>query len=268
MNIQTRSGKSVNPLGIGTWGIGGAWESAPGNEAAEIEGLRYSISRALNHIDTGQVYGAWHTHDVIGQAIEGLSRADLYIGDKLWETNVAVGKVRPAVEEMLKRLGTDYIDLLCVHKPWEDFPWRKAVPQINELIDEGLVRQFGASNFNLAQLQETMGLSMHPIAVNHLHFNVLNKQEANPAMRDFCKKHGIQIVAYKPLERGAVLENEVVLAIAKARGATAAQVALAWLLHHEAWVIPRATEKDLIDQNIAAVELKLSPAEVKQLDSI
>lgn len=268
MKLKTHSGNALHSIGIGTWGFGGSWEAEYGKEEEYAEAIRYSISKGQNHIDSGQIYGAGHTDEVIGQAIAGLAREDLYIGDKVWETHVAKGRVRTAVELMLKKLGTDYIDLLYIHKPWEDFPWREAVPQINELIDEGVVRQFGVSNFNLVQMQEAMKLSKHPVAANELYFNLLHKQEVTDEMKVFCKTNGIQIIAYRPLERGQVLENKVVQKVASSAGATAAQVALAWLLHQGAMVIPQATDKELIDQNIAATKLKLSPTEIEQLDKL
>lgn len=268
MRLKTLSGKSVHPIGIGTWGFGGTWETVLGNEESDAKAIRYSIKAGQNHIDSGQIYGAGHTDDIIGQAIVGLKRRDLYIGDKVWETNVSKGKVRPAVNAMLKKLGTDYIDLLYIHKPWEDFPWREAIPQINELIDEGIVRQFGVSNFDLAQMQEAMKLSKHPVVANQLHFNLLYKQEVDKPMKAFCKKNSIQIIAYRPLERGEVLQNETVQEIARKNGSTPAQVALAWLLHQGVLTVPQAADKKLIDKNVASVDIKLSSATIKQLDEL
>lgn len=268
MKLKTLSGKSVHPIGIGTWGMGGTWEPVYGEEEQGIKAIRYSISKGQNHIDSGQIYGGGHTDDVIGQAIKDLPRKNLYIGDKVWETNVAKGKVRPAVESMLKKLGTDYLDLLYIHKPWRDWPWKEAIPQIDQLINEGLVRQFGASNFLLLQLKELMSLSKHPIVVNQLHYNIIYKQDADEAMQEFCKTHGIQAIAYKPLEKGEVLQNKTAQKIARERKVTPAQIALAWLLHHGFMAIPMAIEEKHIDQNLAALNIKLSPDEIRQLDSI
>lgn len=268
MSLKTVSGKPIFPVGIGTWGIGGSWEADYDNDQQGIDGIRYCVSKGQNHIDSGQIYGAGHTDEVIGQAIKTLKREDLFITDKVWETHVAKGKVKIAVDTMLKKLGTDYIDMLYIHKPWEDFPWREAVPQINELIDKGVVRHFGVSNFNLEHMQETVKLSKHPIAANQLYYNALRKQDIDNKVKDFCKKHGIQIIAYRPLERGEVLKNEVVRSIAKAHNASASQIALAWLIQQGMWVIPMATDPQYIDENIKSVDIKLSAKEIAQLDSL
>lgn len=268
MNPETRSGKPVFPIGIGTWGFGGTWEPEYGKEKEAVDYIRYSLSKGQNHIDGAQVYGGGHTDEVIGQAIDGLNREDLFITDKVWETNVATGTVRPAVEEMLKKLGTDYLDGLYIHKPWDDFPWREAIPQINQLMSEGIVLRFGVSNFNLDQVKETIELSQHPVSLSQLHYNILKKQNVEVETLTFYKEHGIQLVAYKPLERGKVLENEIVQSIAKAHNATPTQIALAWLLAQDALPIPQSPSLRFIDENIAASDLKLSPEEIDQLDKL
>jgi diketogulonate reductase-like aldo/keto reductase len=239
-----------------------------GNEDAEIEALRYSLKSGQNHIDCAELYGAFYTDEVVGRAIAGLPREDLYIADKLWKTSVGKGQVRATVEKMLKKLDTDYIDLLYIHAPWEGINWQEAIPQIDELIDEDVVRQFGVSNFSIAQMQEAMSIAKHPLAANQMNFNVLHKDEANQAFRDFCKAHDIQTVAYQPIKRQEVLQNETVQAIAKAHDATPAQVALAWLIQVGALPIPKATARQHIDENLKTVTLVLSPEEMANLEAV
>lgn len=276
--LTTKSGKPINPIGIGTWLVGGKWEagkqdepfrgSSPvyGREASEAEALRYSIAQGQNHIDTAELYGTGHTEEVVGQAIAGLPREDLFIADKLWRTNITPEKVRPAVQGMLTRLGTPYIDLLYIHWPWDN--WQAAVPCIDELIEAGTVRHFGVSNFTIAQMREAVALAKHPVAANQMNYNVLYKEEVNGRFLAYCREHGIQLVAYQPVKRKEVLEDAVVQGIAAAHQAAPAQVALAWLLQKGAWPIPKATQKPHIDENIAAAKLHLSAPELAQLDKL
>jgi diketogulonate reductase-like aldo/keto reductase len=279
MNLKTLSGKEVFPIGIGTWGIGGTFEAdltakykgarpRYGNEETEIEAIRYSISKGQNHIDCAELYGGFYTDEVVGRATAGLSREDLYIADKLWKTSVGPGLVRPTVEKMLEKLDTNYLDMLYIHAPWDDVAWREAISQIDELIDEGLVRQFGVSNFSVEQMRETLELAKYPIAANQMNYNVLYKDEVTPELREFCDGNDIRIVAYQPTKRGEVLDNEVVSRIAAAHGATAAQVALAWLVQMGALSIPKAVNKSHIDENVAAVSLGLSDTEMAELADI
>lgn len=276
MKLETKSGKQLHPIGIGTWNVSSVFEADPsakykgthavyGNEDAEVEALRYSLSKGQNHLDCAELYGAFYTDEVVGRAIAGLPREDLFIADKLWKTSVTKGQTRPTVELMLKKLGTDYIDLLYIHAPWEGISWQEAIPQIDGLIDAGIVRYFGVSNFNIEQMKEAQALAQHPIVANQVNLNVLYKDEADQAFREFCKQNNIQVVAYQPIKRQEVLANETVKSIAVAHEATPAQVALAWLLQVGALSIPKATNKAHIDENLKAAELTLTPQEMAEL---
>lgn len=278
IRLKTESGKTIHPIGIGTWNIASkknpdnadsqyvGVEPVHGNEDAEIEAIRYSISKGQNHIDCAELYGGFYTDEVVGRAIAGLPRQDLYIADKLWKTSLAPGKVRPIVGQMLQKLGTDYIDLLYIHN---SFPgWQEAVPQIDGLIDEGIVKQFGVSNFTIEQMREAIKLAKHPLAANQMNFNVLYKDEVGHEFRDFCKHNNVQIVAYQPLKRQEVLGNEIIQQIAEAHNAMPSQVALAWLLQIGALPIPKATHKEHIDDNLKAVELTLTDDEMKTLENL
>lgn len=266
MTLKTQSGQAVFPIGIGTWGIGGRRESEYGNEAEGAAAIRYALDQGQNFIDGAEMYGAGHTDDIIGEAIKGRIRGDLYIASKVWETHLGPGEVRPAVETVLKKLGTDYLDMLYIHWPHE--VWEGAVPQIDELIDEGLVRQFGISNFNLEQTKRALDLSKHPVAANQVRFSVLHKEDAPVELRKFCAENNIQVVAWRPVERADVMENETVKRIAAVHNVSPAQVALAWLLQHDVLPIPKATQKEHIEQNVAATQLQLTPEDMVELDAL
>lgn len=266
MTLKTQSGQAVFPIGIGTWGIGGRREPEYGNEAEGATAIRYALDQGQNLIDGAELYGGGHTDDIIGEAIKRYKREDLYIANKVWETHFGPGEVRPAVEAVLKKLGTDYLDMLSIHWPHED--WEQAVPQIDELIDEGLVRQFGVSNFNLEQTKRVLELSKHPVGANQIRLNVLYKEDAPAELLKFCADNDIRVVAYRPVERADVINNEVVQRIAAAHTASPIQVALAWLLQHEVLPIPKATQKEHIEQNVAAVQLQLTQEDMAQLDAL
>ena len=275
--MKTKSGKLLFPIGIGTWNIGGTFTPNPDakykgaepnydNEATEIEAIQYSISKGQNHIDCAELYGAFHTDEVVGKAIVGLNREDLYIADKLWKTSVGKGLVQATVEQMLKKLGTDYLDMLYIHAPWEGIDWQAAIPQIDDLIDEGIVRDFGVSNFTIANMEEAQKIARHPIVANQMNYNVLYKDAVSQEFQAYCQANGIQIVAYQPVKRQEVLEDETVKGIAKAYNATPAQIALAWLLAQNALPIPKAVNKQHIDENVQAVDIRLSEQELKLLN--
>jgi len=259
----------VHPIGIGTWNIASrinpdnlgskyrGVEPVKGNEEREIEALRYSLSRGQNHLDCAEMYGGFYTDEVVGRAIADSRRERLFVADKLWTSSYGPGLVRPTVEQMLAKLGTDYLDMLYIHSPWTGVPWQPAVPQIDELIEEGLVRNWAVSNFDVSEMEEAMKLSKHPLAANQVLFNVLDQAAADAEFRAFCREHEIVVVAYRPLERRAVTDNEMLRAIAQKHGVTANQVALAWLIQMDTLPIPKATTKAHIDENLGALKLEL-----------
>jgi diketogulonate reductase-like aldo/keto reductase len=280
MSLVTKSGKALNPIGIGTWNVNSrinadnlsseyrGVEPVHGSEEQSIEAIRYSISKGQNHLDCAQLYGGFYTDEVVGQALVGLPREDLFVADKLWKISVAKGKTRPTVEKMLEKLGTDYIDLLYIHSPFTDAPWQEAIPQIDELIDAGIVRQFGVSNFTLDDMKQAQALARHPIAANQMNYNLLHREEVSEAFRDFCAEHTIQIVAYQPIKRQEVLNNKTVQEIAKAHKATPSQVALAWLIKMDTLPIPKALQKSHIDENLGALQLELTPEDMDRLSNL
>ncbi|HEY4963567.1 MAG TPA: aldo/keto reductase [Candidatus Saccharimonadales bacterium] len=280
MTLKTVSGKDLNPIGIGTWDVNskrnpdnlsskyGGVDPVKGNEDKAIEAIRYSISKGQNNIDCAELYGSFYTDEVVGQAIEGQSRNDIFIGDKLWKTSLANGTVRPTFDNMLQKLKTDYLDMLTIHAPFADTPWQEAIPQIDELINEGVVHHFGVSNFSIEQMKEAMSLSRHPLEANQMNFNLLYRDEVNQEFVDFCEENNIAIIAYQPIKRGEVMHNETIIKIAQQHSATPAQVALAWLLRLEAMPIPKALSKEHIDENFEALNLKLTDEEFAELNAI
>lgn len=263
--LRTKSGRPVYPIGIGTWGFGAFPLVSPGTEA-EVAAIRHAVRLGHNHIDTAEMYGNGSAERLVGRVLAQERRRELFIASKLWKDHVAKGTVRPAVEAMLRRLDTDYLDLLYIHAPWFDAPWHDAIPQIAELIDEGVVRYIGVSNFNAEHLRQALNLARQPIAVNQLHYSCLHQREFSPELRALCLAQGIAVVAYLPLERGGVMRDETILSIARQYAVSPAQVALSWLLAHDALPIPRAMQRGHIDLNHGASTLQLSPADVQRLD--
>jgi diketogulonate reductase-like aldo/keto reductase len=255
--LQTSSGKELHPIGIGTWKV---------VDTSQASAIQYSISKGQNHIDTAEMYGDGDSERVVGLAIEGFTREDLYIASKLWKTSVGKGHVLPAVKAMLSRMKTDYIDLLYIHSPWDDAPWLESIPQIDEVIDAGLVRHFGVSNFSVEQMKQARAISKHPIAANQMRYSILNRDSVPPELIEHCKAQNVALVAYTPLGRGSMDDNEVIRGIADEHDATVSQVALKWLIDRDTLPIPKATSEEHIDDNLGALKLELTPDEMHTLD--
>jgi diketogulonate reductase-like aldo/keto reductase len=249
---------------VGTWRYGAAPESAQRDR--EVGAIQRAIELGQNHIDTAEDYANGGAEQVVGRAIAGSRREHLFIASKLWKNHVAAGTVRPAVEAMLQRLRTEYLDLLYIHHPWPDAPWRDAVSQINALIDEGVVRHIGVSNFNAAQLCEAEMLSHHPISAEQIRYSCGYRPAATPDLVEWCRAHHVTIVAYRPLDDGRLVSNAVLADIGSQCDATPAQVALAWLATKGTLPIPKALTMHHVEQNAAAAAIRLSQNDVARID--
>ncbi len=263
--MRTRSQGALHPVGTGTWTFGDAPIDSPGTDA-EVAALRYAIRLGQNHIDTAESYAKGGAERVVGRAIADVPRDDLFVASKLWKDHVAESTVRAAVAAMLERLGTDYLDLLYIHHPWPNSPWREALPQIDDLIDEGVVRHLGVSNFDADQMREASMLARHPIAANQIEFSCSCRQEASDELAAFCRAHGTMIVAYRPLDQGKLIDHPMMVDLAKRHDATPAQIALAWVLAKDALPIPKALRTEHVAQNAAAIDVRLSADDIAILD--
>ena len=269
----------VNPIGIGTWAMGGS-RLADGTVYADYErddeeaaAIRYSIERGQDHIDTAQVYGAGHTEEIVGRAIAGLERARLFLATKIWKTHAASPlAVRRGVEDSLRKLGTDYVDLIYTHAWWDAIPLEVYVRGLNDVVEAGLARSVGVSNFDLDQLRQAVALSPRPIVANQLHYNLLDHGKVTPEMLDYCREQGITIVAYRPVERHLLADradNPVVLDVARRIGRPVSQVAINWLIGRPGVVtIPKAVSRRHIDENLGALEFELTADERRLLDAV
>ncbi|MFW5688842.1 MAG: aldo/keto reductase [Spirochaetota bacterium] len=272
------AGRSVHPIGIGTWGMGGD-RLEDGNifadyraDAREVEAIRYSVGMGQNHIDTAQLYGAGHTEEIVGAAIADLDRDSLFVATKVWRSHSLRNAVPKAAEESLRKLGLDALDLLYVHAPWDAIPMEEYINGLNDALDAGLTRAIAVSNFTTAQLREAISLSRHPISANQVHYNILERSSVDDEMRALCAQHGITIVAYRPVERRLLADetsSSVVLDAAAEIGCTPAQLAIAWLIGQPHVVtIPKASSPAHVDENLGAMQVTIPPEIRARLDAI
>lgn len=261
------NGYKVHPIGIGTWGIGGGMYSSSENDPREIGAIEYSISKGQNHIDTAEMYGDGHSEEVVGKAINNFQREELFIASKVWRNNATSELIPSAVESMLKRINTDYLDLIYIHACWDEGKIKDYLKGLNKVIDKGFARAIGLSNFNLNQLKKALSSTKHPIVALQNHYNLVHQFEIDDELKGFCEKNNIMIVAYTPLE-GAFRNNKI-LKVAKKYGKTPAQIAINWLISQENVItIPKSIDPTHIDENLGSMEFKLKSEDVNLLNNI
>ena len=243
-------------LGIGTW------ENTDPEQCAES--VRTALETGYRHVDTAQAYG---NEAAVGEGIAAadVDREDVFLATKVWIDNLAREDVVESTEASLERLGVDYVDLLYVHWPARTYDPEATLPALAALVDEGLVRHAGVSNFEPEHLERATEVwGVEPFA-NQVELHPLLPQRD---LREYCEAAGIEVVGYSPLARGRILEHDVVGEIAAAHGVSAAQVALAWAREKGVTTIPKATSADHVRDNWRSLSLDLRPGDVERIDAI
>ncbi len=267
-------GTPLPVLGLGTWRLG---EDASTREG-EIHTLHAAIAMGYRLIDTAEMYGEGGAEQVVGQAVAAAVRA----GDVEREALCVVSKVSPhnasrqgtlaACERSLKRLGLGHIDLYLLH--WRgNQPLKDTVAAMQSLVAAGKIRHWGVSNFDLADLQELAALlrrgepAAPGCATNQVYYS-LSERGPEFSLLPQMREHQMPLMAYSPIDQGALGADETLTAIAEPRGLTAAQVALAWISQQPGVLaIPKAGTLQHLQQNLAACEVHLDAAEQRAIEA-
>lgn len=244
--------QSVNTQGIALPKLGlGTFRLAPDACQAAVES---ALELGYRHIDTAEMYG---NEAGVGAAIaaSGLKREELHVTTKVWWEHLTPDAMRRACELSLGRLGLEQVDLYLVHWPARDMDVGRVLETMMALRDEGRTRAIGVSNFTLPLLKAAIEEVGAPIACNQVEYHPYLGQGA---MLAYLRSKGVPLVAYAPLAQGSVAESPELQAIGRKHGASAAQVALAWLLEQDGVAaIPKAGRRESQTANLAALELKL-----------
>ncbi|PSQ39976.1 aldehyde oxidoreductase [Halobacteriales archaeon SW_12_71_31] len=243
-------------LGLGTWE-----NTDPEQCAASV---RTALETGYRHVDTAQVYG---NEAAVGEGIAAadVDREEVFLATKVWIDSLAYEDVIRTTEASLDRLGVDAVELLYVHWPAREYDSRETLAAFDELVDRGLVERVGVSNFEPAQLERAVDLLDAPVFANQVECHPLLQQRD---LREVCAAHDVEVVAYSPLARGAVLDDPVLTDIAETHGVSAAQVSLAWLREKGVTAIPKATSRAHIADNWRSLDLELDAEEVERIDAI
>jgi 2,5-diketo-D-gluconate reductase B len=240
----------VPQVGFGTWRLYGE-ECARGVADALEAGYRY--------IDTAARY---ENEEAVGRGLRlsGVPRGDLLVSTKL-PRDVPAVKVRESVRESLSKLGTDYIDLLLMHWPNSETPQGSTIEAMLDLVDDGIVRAIGVSNFTAEVLREVSG--HYPIVMNQVEYH---PYLAQASLLEAAVELGQVFGAYAPLARGRVSEDPIVLRIAAEHRKTAGQVALRWLIQQpRVVVIPKTTSPARRRENLDIFDFSLSGEEMGEI---
>src|SRR3954451_5371683 len=245
MNNLKTQGISLPQLGLGTFRMQGDLCRAA---------VGHALRLGYRHIDTAEMYG---NEEPIGAAIasSGIARKELHITTKVWHENLAPDAIRKAFDASLKKLKLDHVDLYLVHWPSPDMNLPAVFETLMKLKEQGRTRAIGVANFNVALMKTVVEQIKAPIACNQVEYHVMLDQTP---LRKYLAAKSIPLVAYCPLAQGRAASDETLTAIGRKHGASAAQVALKWLLDQDGVAaIPKASLAESQKANLDALHIGL-----------
>jgi diketogulonate reductase-like aldo/keto reductase len=261
--VRLPDGKEIPVLGQGTWGMG----EDPVARAEELRALRLGLDLGMTLIDTAEMYGDGAAEELVAEAIAG-RRDEVFLVTKVLPSNASRHGTIEACEDSLKRLQTDRIDLYLLH--WRGrLPLDTTIEAFEELVDAGKIGSWGVSNFDVVDLAEVVTLAggadvqtdqvLYNLAHRGIEFDLL----------PWCRDGEIPVMAYSPIHRGRLVENDVVVEIAEKHNATPGQVSLAWVLRQDdVCAIPKASIQEHVRENRGALDLQLDHEDLKLLDEV
>jgi diketogulonate reductase-like aldo/keto reductase len=255
------SGESIPALGQGTWHMG----ENTRRRKEEIATLRLGLDLGLSLIDTAEMYADGATEDLVGEAIDG-RRDEVFLVSKVLPQHANRRRCVKACEQSLLRLGTGHIDLYLLH-------WRGPTPLVEtleafeKLREQGKIRHYGVSNFDRTDLDEIGRLSGGAaIETDQVLYN-LKRRGIEYDLLPSCRERRLPVMAYSPVEQGRLLDNKVLAEIGEQHRATAAQIALAWVLRQDlVCAIPKASNPAHVRENRAALDIELTEQDLSRLD--
>jgi diketogulonate reductase-like aldo/keto reductase len=258
----------VPALGQGTWQM----HDRGARAAQAAHALRLGVQLGLTHIDTAELYGDGRAEEIVGEAIAGLKRERLFIVSKVVPQHASYEGTIAACDASLRRLRTDYLDVYLLHWP-SRYPLADTMAALEALVDAGKIRALGVSNFDVDDLEEARAaLRRHPLACDQVLYH-LRERRVEHRVLPFCRSHDIALVAYSPFGSGdfpslRTSGGRVLDEIARGRGATMRQVALAFLTRDDGmFAIPKAEQAEHVRENAGAGDLLLAPAEIAAIDA-
>ncbi len=258
------AGASVPVIGQGTWQM-------EGDDRAEcVRALRAGLDAGMTHLDTAELYGRGKVEEIVGEAIAG-RRDEVFLASKVLPENASRSGTRKACERSLRRLGTDRLDLYLLHWPGSH-PLEDTIAAFEELTLAGKIRAYGVSNFDEDELERAVAIAgAGRVACNQVLYH-LEERAIEHAVLPACERHGVALVGYSPFGSGrfpspSSAGGRVLAEIARSRGATPHQVALAFLVRRPPLLtIPKAASVAHAIENARAGDLVLGDDEIRRVE--
>ena len=244
------SGDELPALGLGTYDL---------DDEQTAESVRAALDAGYAHVDTAEGY---RNETVIGEVLAEHGRDDVFLTSKVLAKHLDYESVIESCEASLDRLGTDYLDLYLIHWPNPAISLRETLRAMERLVDRGLVRNVGVSNFSAYQLSCAHHVADVPIAVNQIEFHPWFQR---PELVDYCRESDTVIEAAAPLARTDVFDDDVVRELAETYDRSPAQIVLRWALDRDVVALPRSSSPEHVRAN-ADLDFAIEEADRRRLD--
>ena len=261
--VTLADGSRVPALGQGTWRMGES-ERAHNDEVAA---LKLGIELGLTLIDTAEMYGDGRAEEVVADAISG-QRDRIFVVTKAYPHNASRTQLPQACERSMKRLRIDVVDLYLLHWRARTPPLEETVEAFEKLRSQGKIRYWGVSNFDLRDMKDLSAIhGGKNCATNQVLYN-LHDRGIEFDLLPWQGEQKMPLMAYSPVGHGRrLLENGTLKKIAQRRGATAAQIALAWLLRRPNIIaIPKASNPAHVRENARSIDIELTKEDLEDID--
>ncbi len=228
------------------------------------ENIATALRAGYRHIDTARKYGS---EQAGGEGIRtsGVPRNDIFLVTKVSHEYLHADDFARSVDDSLKALQVDYVDLLMVHWPNPEIPLRETMPALAKAKRQGLARHVGVANFNIALLNEALKLCPEPLVALQAEYHPYLDQSK---LLNAVRSHGLAFIAYCPLGRGRLFSDPVLGEIARKRGRTLAQIALRWSIQQGIAPIPRSSDPKRVAQNFDVFDFKLDDDEMAKISAL
>ncbi|MBC6348738.1 aldo/keto reductase [Lactobacillus melliventris] len=267
MKKVTINNQVLPALGIGTWEIG----DDPKLRDEEIAAIRAGLDAGLSVIDTAEMYGNGRSEELVGEAIKPYPRAKIFLISKVLPQNASRSKMRQSLQNSLQRLQTDYLDLYLYH--WRGMvPLSETVFELQALQNEGLIRSWGVSNFDIDDMEELWQLPEGQNCVVNEDLYNLETRGIEYSLLPWQREHHVPLIAYSPLGRGpkmgsTMMKNEAVLQVAEKHEASTYQILLAWVMQQtDVLAIPKSSSSKHLLSNLKALDIELTPEDLQILE--
>lgn len=245
MHVIEANGARIPAIGLGTWEL-------RGRDCARV--VEQALRLGYRHIDTAQMY---ENEREVGDGVRssGVSRNDVFVTTKVWTTHFAPLDLERSTKESLARLRFDHVDLLLLHWPNPQVPLAETLGALARMKQQGHARNIGVSNFTVALIEEAVAKCPEPLVCDQVEYHPWLDQSK---VLDACRDNGMALVAYSPVAKGKVKNDETLNSLAALYGKTPAQICLRWLVQQNVIAIPRTTKVERLSENIGVFDFELS----------